>query len=203
MTRTTAKPLRTIVGGWHLTILLLILSAGCASAPQQNSVQTNAITTITGSATPAVADTQSTASFTLSGAINAHYSLHTTELNSELRHNHREFTIIITDQQQDIYLFIAFYGYQGPRSYTLKNTLNGGDVHIGLDKNTRTWDLLIQPQTQCNLIIASDVPSHSANLDRMQGSFNCPQLASSAPTHPQKPITITQGTFDIAMLVAS
>ena len=120
---------------------------------------------------------------------------------SELRHGHREFTITLVNAE--ISLFIVFYGYQGPGHYTLKDSANGGDIHIGLDNESTSWDLLMQPQDHCTLIVASDRPTPSNGLDRMQGSFNCPTLLSSSPKQPRKPVAVRSGTFDIAILVAS
>lgn len=103
----------------------------------------------------------------------------------------------------DISLFIVFYGYQGPGNYTLASYLNGGDVHIGLENDEFSWDLLMQPEAQCSLVVASETPANSAGLAHMQGSFACPLLLSSSPTHPQHPVAVKHGFFDIAIIVAS
>lgn len=76
-------------------------------------------------------------------------------------------------------------------------------MHIALGKNTGSWDLSLQPQARCTLTIQSDIPTQSAGLDRMKGTFSCPRLFSSAPAHPQKPVSVSGGTFDVAILVES
>lgn len=148
-----------------------------------------------------VINSVSTAHFTLIGGQNASYTLRATTPDSELRHGHLEFTILLRTQQ--LSLFIVFYGYQGPGNYTLRDGLNGGDVHIGLQKDTISWDLLMQPTADCSLTVSSDTLQGNSGLNRMRGSFACPLLFSSSPSHPQKPVQVSNGTFDIAILVAS
>jgi hypothetical protein len=183
-------------------LLLLLLCAGCAAPGVASSVSTRAAERGPGSATAtALASVASIASFTFSGGQSANYTLRTTIPTSQLRHGHREFTIILSDADRS--LFIVFYGYQGPGHYTLADAVNGGDVHIGLEHDSVSWDLLMQPTAHCSLTVASDTPTGSAGIDRMQGSFACPQLFSSSPRHPQKPVKVSAGSFDIAILVAS
>lgn len=178
-------------------VLLLLVLAGCASSNNPGAATLSAA-----NATATVpASNISTASFAFSGAQNASYTLHTGVPASELRHGHREFTILLSDA--DVSLFIVFYGYQGPGNYTLSDAVNGGDVHIGLKHDTLSWDLLMQPKAHCSLSVTSDIPTSSAGLDRMRGTFSCPLLLSSSPGNPQKPVTVSNGTFDIAILVAS
>ncbi len=75
--------------------------------------------------------------------------------------------------------------------------------HIALGKNAASWDLSLQPQARCTLTIQSDIPTQSVGLDRMKGSFSCPRLFSSAPEHPRQPIAVSDGTFDVAIIVES
>ncbi len=179
-----------------MNLLLLLSCVGCATAGATSAASTET------PATNALADTTSTAHFTFSGdQSTTSYSLHTTTTASELRHGHREFTILLSDK--GLSLFIVFYGYRGPGNYTLADSVNGGDIHIGFEHDTISWDLLMQPAALCSLTVASDVPTNSAGLDRMRGSFHCPLLLSSSPNHPQKPVKINNGSFDIAILVAS
>jgi hypothetical protein len=176
--------------------LLVVLVAGCGTSagPQAASRATS-----TSAASPR--EQESTASFTLTGGVNASYTLNAALPTSKLRHGHREFTIDIVSA--GISLFIVFYGYQGPGSYTLTNAANGGDVHIGLQNGERSWDLFLQPIASCSLNVASETPAGSAGVDRLRGSFACPRLFSSSPAHPQQPVTLTRGSFDLAIIVES
>ncbi len=175
-----------------------LCSTGCTT-PYTAASATPGPTPVTTHTT--VINAVSTTHFTLTGGQNASYTLRTTTPDSELRHGHREFTILLRTQQTS--LFIVFYGYQGPGTYTLTDSLNGGDVHIGLQKDTISWDLLMQLTAHCSLTVSSDTLQGNSGLDRMRGSFACPLLFSSSPNHPQKPIQVSNGTFDIAILVAS
>lgn len=180
-------------------LFLALIAVGCSSATSAPAL--TLITPATSSTAIAQASNESTASFTFSGGLDASYTLQTSIPTSQLRHDHREFTIILS--HAGISLFIVFYGYQGPGNYTLADSVNGGDIHVGLQNDTISWDLLMQPGAHCNLKIASDLSTSNAGLDRMQGSFSCPLLFSSTPAHPQKPITINNGSFNIAMLITS
>ena len=192
----------TRVSRWLALAGLVLLCAGCATPGAASSVGTAPPERDPNGATAtALASAASVAHFTFSGGQSASYTLRTTTPTSELRHGHREFTIILSDA--GISLFIVFYGYQGPGSYTLADAVNGGDIHIGLEHDTRSWDLLMQPTARCSLTVASDTPTKSAGLDRMQGSCACPLLLSSSPKHPQQPVKVSGGSFDIAILVAS
>lgn len=180
--------------------LLVVLVAGCGKPGKPSSgLQTVSKATSTSAASPA--HEESTASFTLTGGVNASYTLRAALPTSKLRHGHREFTINIMNA--GVSLFIVFYGYQGPGSYTLANAVNGGDIHIGLQNDERAWDLLMQPAASCSLSVASETPTSSAGVDRLQGSFACPRLFSSAPAHPQQPVTLKSGSFDLAIVVES
>lgn len=182
-----------------LSLLLALLCAGCASQGASPAVRTTSSASDRSPVVPASAS--SMAHFLFTGSRNASYTVYSSEPTSELRHGHREFTILLSDD--DISLFIVFYGYQGPGEYTLSDAVNGGDVHIGLKHNTLSWDLLMQPIAHCSLSVASDTPTSSAGLDRMRGTFSCPLLLSSSPSNPQEPITVRDGLFDIAIQVAS
>jgi hypothetical protein len=182
-------------------LVLLLLCAGCATPGAISSVGTKSAERGPSATATALASTASLARFTFSGGQSASYTLRAPTPTSELRHGHREFTIILSDA--NLSLFIVFYGYQGPGNYTLADTVNGGDVHIGLEHDTISWDLLMQPTAHCFLTVTSDTPTSSPGIDRMQGSFACPLLFSSSPRHPQKPVQVSAGSFDIAILVAS
>lgn len=186
-----------------LSLLLVLALAGCAYSGGSPPASAGASTgKSTGDATAtALANNTSTASFAFAGSRTTSYTLRTTVPASELRHGHREFTILLKDA--GVSLFIVFYGYQGPGNYTLTDAVNGGDVHVGLEHDTISWDLMMQPADHCDLTVASDTPTSSPGLDRMRGSFTCPLLPSSSPAHPQQPVTINHGSFDIAILVAS
>ncbi len=188
---------------FFIILIVSLASAGCGGPGTSPTTRSGAQTSksATGAGTPSAITHESTASFTLSGGQNASYTLHTDLTASELRHGHREFTINVISA--GISLFLVFYGYQGPGTYTLSSSLNGGDVHIGLHNDEFSWDLLMQPQAQCLLRVESETPANSVGLARMKGFFACPQLLSSAPAHPQRPIAVKHGSFDIAMIVAS
>lgn len=183
-----------------ISMLLSLAFAGCADSSSSTTPARTGARSLAATAT-ASASTASMAHFTFSGGQNASYTLHTQVPTSELRHGHREFTIILSDA--GVSLFIVFYGYQGPGNYTLADGVNGGDVHIGLEHNTLSWDLLMRPAAHCSLTVLSDTPTSSAGLDRMRGSFSCPLLFSSSPAHPQRPVTLSNGSFDVAILVVS
>jgi hypothetical protein len=179
-----------------ISLLLLLVGTGCANGGKAQTMSS----ATSANPTPAMS-TESTASFTLSGGQAASYTLRTLTPTSKLRHGHREFTILLTGAGTS--LFIVFYGYQGPGHYTLSNSVNGGDIHIGLQNDTVSWDLLMRPETQCQLVVASDTSEGSSGLDRMRGTFSCPLLYSSSPAHPQQPVMIKNGSFDIAIIVES
>ncbi|HEY3991626.1 MAG TPA: hypothetical protein VGM01_01995 [Ktedonobacteraceae bacterium] len=186
-----------------ISLLLLVSCVGCATASATPSTRaaTPAASSPSNATAMALANNTSTAHFTFAGGQTASYTLQTTTPASELRHGHREFTILLKDN--GISLFIVFYGYQGPGNYTLMDALNGGDIHIGFEHDTISWDLLMQPRAHCSLSVTSDTPIGNTGLDRMRGTFICPLLLSSSPSHPQKPVTLSSGSFDIAILVAS
>lgn len=180
-------------------LLLILLATGCMQSSATPATRDATPTTRVTATAPA--NPTSIVRFTFSGGQSASYTLHTNATASELRHGHREFTIILSEA--GVSLFIVFYGYQGPGNYMLSDSINGGDIHIGLEHDTISWDLLMQPAAHCSLNVASDIPTNSPGLDRMQGSFACPLLLSSSPHRPQKPVTVSNGSFDIAIVVAS
>ena len=186
-------------------MVLLFLLAGCGNSPgvvQKTPAQTGPLET--GSPFPtggtAVANEVSTVSFTLHGGVTGVYTIHASLPTSKLRHGFREFTIDVADAGMSIIL--AFYGYHGPGTYTLARGSDGGDVRIGFDQGSASWDLSSSsPKTQCTLTITSDTPTLVyAGLDRMEGAFSCPSLPSSSPTHRQQPVTVSNGRIDVAII---
>ena len=182
-----------------LMLCMLLVIAGCSSTGIASLKRTTPLAGRTATAPQVSSDSRVT--FTLTGGQNASYTLYAAMPTSKLRHGHREFTINVIDA--DLSLFIVFYGYQGPASYTLSNAVNGGDVHIGLQNDEFSWDLFMQPTASCSLIIASETPTSRVGLDRLKGSFACAHLLSSSPEHPERPVTVTNGSFDIAIVVES
>jgi hypothetical protein len=176
-------------------LLVLLLVAGCGSAIKSTKIIIRQVGTGTTN------NDESFVQFALSGGYSSSYALQAAPPTSKLRHGHREFTIDIVDS--NISIFIVFYGYRGPGNYILSQYSNGGDVHIGLGKVGLSWDLTMQSRAECTMRVYSDTPMGSTGLDRMKGSFSCPFLYSSAPDHPQKPVTVKSGTFDIAIIVES
>ena len=146
-------------------------------------------------------DSISTISFTISGGSAGTYTLHSTPTISKLRHGHKEFTIDLASNGKSI--FLVFYGYTGPGSYTLVNGINGGDVRIDLGTQSTAWDLSLRPDASCQLTITSDTPSQYVGIDRMKGSFSCPALNSSHPDQEKKPITVSNGQIDVLIIVES
>lgn len=98
---------------------------------------------------------------------------------------------------------MAFYGYEGPQSYTLEGLKNGGDVRIDFGKGASAWDLPMVQGVSCALRITKDMPTQEVGINSMQGSFTCPRLASINPATPDKYITVQSGQFDLQMLVES
>lgn len=181
------------------SLFILLVAAGCGAPGIAFSMKSAPSANGTGTPSPAIDDSR--IAFTLTGGQNARYTLYAAIPTSKLRHGHREFTISVIDT--GFSLFIVFYGYQGPGSYILSNSVNGGDVHIGLQNDEFSWDLLVQPAASCSLIVANETPTSNAGLDRLKGSFTCTRLLSSSPAHPQRPVTVTNGSFDIAIIVES
>ena len=182
-----------------LSLFMLLVMAGCGSPGIAPSKRAASLADSTATAPQVSSDSRVT--FTLTGGQNASYTLYAAMPTSKLRHGHREFTIDVVDA--DLSLFIVFYGYQGPASYILSSAVNGGDVHIGLQNDEFSWDLYMQPTASCSLIVASETPTNSVGLDRLKGSFACAHLLSSSPEHPERPVTVKNGSFDIAIVVES
>ena len=194
-------------------MVLLFLLVGCANAGNSpgvvqktpaktgpplpflsggNPFPTNATT---------AANDVSTVSFTLNGGVTGAYIIQASLPTSKLRHGYREFTIDVADA--GISIFLAFYGYHGPGTYTLSEDINGGDVHIDFYQESASWDLSLMPKAQCTLTITSDTPTMDVGIDRMKGTFSCPMLPSSSPSRRQQPVTVSNGHFDVAIIAES
>jgi hypothetical protein len=190
-------------------MVLLFLLAGCGNAgnspgmAQKTPANTGSLETGSPFPTDAttVANDVSTVGFTLSGGVTGAYVIHASLPTSKLRHGHREFTVDVADEGMSI--FLAFYGYHGPSTYTLSEDFNGGDVRIDFDQGSASWDLSLRPKAQCTLTITSDTPTMYAGIDRMKGFFSCPRLPSSSPNHPQRPVAVSNGRIDVAIIVES
>ena len=193
-------------------MVLLFLLAGCGNAGngsglvQKTPTKTGLL--VSGSPSPTnttpVTDDVSTVSFTLQGGVTGTYVIHAVSPTSKLRHGHREFTIDVA--HPGISIFLAFYGYHGPGTYTLSEEIDGGDVRIDFYRENGEytfWDLSLKPKAQCILTITSDTPSMQAGIDRMRGAFSCPLLPSSNLDHPQQSVAVSNGHFDIAIIVES
>lgn len=141
----------------------------------------------------------STVHFTLTGALTGTYTITSNPTLSKLRHGHKEFTIDLTNHQQT--LFIAFYGYDGPGTYTLTNTLNGGDIR--LDMGRGSWDLALQPKASCTLTILNETPTNETGLHKMTGNFSCPLLVAASTNQTTSPLTVNNGSFDIFIIIES
>jgi hypothetical protein len=186
-------------------ISLTVVLVGCESSTSNaltgsnaSSSQTSLATTT--SATPPPTLT-STISFTTTGQVSGIHTITSRMQTSELRHGHKEFTIEVANAGQSV--IMAFYGYEGPRTYTLEGLINGGDVHISFGKNATTWDLPMAAGSACTLNIESDAPTVYTGIDRMKGSFTCSRLTSTNPNMQHQTIAVREGHFDLMMLVAS
>jgi hypothetical protein len=190
-------------------MVLLFLLAGCANAGnspgvvQKTPAKTGPLETGSPSTTNAttVANNVSTVSFTLHGGVTGVYMIRSSLPTSKLRHGYREFTIDVAHAGMSI--FLAFYGYRGPGTYTLAEGSNGGDVRIDFDQESASWDLSLRPKAQCTLTITSDTPTMYVGIDRMKGAFSCPLLPSSSPNHPQQTIAVSSGHIDVAIILES
>ncbi len=190
-------------------MVLLFLLAGCGNAgnspgaAQKTPARTGSLETGSPSSSIAtiLANEVSTVSFKLNGGVTGVYMIQASLPTSKLRHGYREFTIDVADAGMSI--FLAFYGYHGPGTYTLTEDINGGDVRINFDHESASWDLSLMPKAQCTLTITSDTPTRYVGIDRMEGIFSCPLLPSSSPNHPQQSVAVSSGHIDIAMIVES
>lgn len=187
--------------GFLMVLVLVGCSRGTGGAGASAKLgQENASNTHSGGMTSLV-NQESTIHFTLSGGNNGRYTVHASLPTSKLRHGHREFTVDV--EQSGMSVFLVFYGYEGPATYTLAQIINGGDVHIALGKNTSSWDLSLQAKAHCTMTVQSIMLIQSTGLGRMKGTFSCPLLFSSTPNHPAKPVTVSNGTFDVAIIIES
>ena len=187
-------------------IVLLFLLAGCGNTGNNAAVAQKKTGPLqTGSpfptATVPVANNMSTVSFTLHGGVTGIYTIRASSPTSKLRHGYREFTVDVADANMSIY--VAFYGYRGPGTYTLTEGVNGGDVRINFYRQSVSWDLSLRPEAQCTLTITSDTPSLSTGIERMIGTFSCPLLPSSSPDHPLRPVAVSNGHIDVAIIAES
>ena len=190
-------------------MVLLFLLAGCGNAgnspgaAQKTPARTGSLETGSPSSSIAtiLANEVSTVSFKLNGGVTGVYMIQASLPTSKLRHGYREFTIDVADA--DMSIFLAFYGYHGPGTYTLTEDINGGDVRINFDHESASWDLSLRPKAQCTLTITSDTPTRYVGIDRMEGIFSCPLLPSSSPNHPQQSVAVSSGHIDIAIIVES
>jgi hypothetical protein len=190
-------------------IIALVLLAGCANMSSNPGVAQKTLASTgpieIGSPLPtniaSIANEVSTVNFTLRGGVAGAYTIRASLPTSKLRHGYREFTIDVAEASMSIYL--AFYGYHGPGSYTLSEGRNGGDVRINFYQQEASWDLSLQPEAQCALTVTSVTLTSYAGLDRMKGTFSCPLLPSSSPNHPQQPVVVSNGHIDVAIIAES
>ena len=180
--------------------------ASCGTAGNIDSAaKTQAAVTTSGGTTPsatkATAAKISTITFATTGNITGTYTIQSLLPTSKLRHGHREFTIVVANAGKSV--IMAFYGYDGPRSYMLEGHKNGGDVRIDFGKGASAWDLPMTQGISCALHITHDAPTQEVGIDSMQGSFTCPRLVSTNPATPNKFITVQSGQFDLQMVVES
>lgn len=187
-------------------IVLLLLLAGCGNTSnnsgtgQKNSGPPQSSSPFPAATTPATGDI-STVSFTLRGGVTGMYTIRASSPTSKLRHGYREFTVDVANGDMSIY--VAFYGYHGPATYTLSESVNGGDVRINFYRQSVSWDLSLRPEAQCALTIISVTPTPYAGIERMTGAFSCPLLPSSSPSHPLQPVAVSNGHIDVAIIAES
>ncbi len=166
-----------------------------SNANQPGHAATNSSTSSSSSATNATSFSFSQNAYKSSPT----YTIHSTASLSKLRHGHQEFTINLANANSS--LIIAFIGYSGPTSYTLSNRTNGGDVRITLGQ--QYWDLSLTPTASCSLTVLSDIPTQQPGINRMQGKFACPILPPGGLDKTAHAVTVTNGTFDVLILVES
>ncbi|SRR6266567_9362395 len=145
--------------------------------------------------------TMSMISFRIDGTVSGSYTLRSSTTTSKLRHGHREFTIDIASSSQSI--FLAFYGYDGPGTYRLVGHENGGDVRIDLGGKMAAWDLPMKQGVGCILNVTSQVASSSDGIDRMRGNFTCPILTATVAQRNGQSIMVSNGQFDLLIVVES
>ena len=194
--------------------IVILLMASCTNiAPAVHPIVSLTATSSSSTGTRDVGDSSdtgntivadnntSTIGFALSGGASGSYTIHSNPTLSKLRHGHREFTVDLTNHEQTI--FLVFYGYDGPGSYTLTNTINGGDVRLDIGRGQGSWDLALQPQASCSLTILSETSTSEAGLHKMTGSFSCPLLAPVSGASAKSSTMIRNGQFDIFIIVES
>ncbi|GHO91975.1 hypothetical protein KSF_020230 [Reticulibacter mediterranei] len=189
------QPLQTL-----LLLALLCALAACGDATGNQAQTDLASTPATSISTPPPTLTN-TISFTTTGQVSGSHTITSQVHTSKLRHGHKEFTIEVANAGQSV--IMAFYGYEGPRTYTLEGHNNGGDVRIDFGKNASAWDLPMTPGIACTVNIESDLPTPYTGLDRMKGSFTCPRLISINPAAQHRSITVSEGHFDLFIIVES
>src|SRR5258708_39989750 len=153
-------------------MVLLFLLAGCGNTSNSSGLvqKTSTKTEQLGTSSPfptnttTIADDVSTVSFTLYGGVTGAYSIHTSSPTSKLRHGHREFTIDVAHAGSSI--FLAFYGYHGPGTYTLSEDINAGDVRIDFYQESASWDLSLMPKAQCTLMSTNELPTMYVCINR-------------------------------------
>lgn len=182
-------------------LLLLLIGAflvtGCATGNETSTNTSTPIATPTWIQTGMHSTQSSSTTFHIAGARSGSYTWQSHIFTSKLRHGLKEFTIFLQDLDRS--LIIAFYGYEGTRTYTLEGPVNGGDVRLDFGHEGGAWDLQLRAGIRCQLTIIRDEPAIQPNVNRMRGSFSCPQL-SAVGTHTQENIAISQATFDILMI---
>jgi hypothetical protein len=190
---------------FSLLLLLLPGIAACGGLSPQPAAGPPPINPLLQNPLPTDASVSSTqlssVQLTLSGAEHGFFRLQTDSITSKLRHGHLEFTIFLA--QGDRSFFIAFHGYTGPRAYTLLSIENGGDLHLALGKDRSTWDLSLHQTATCQLLVQSEVPTSAVEIHRMKGRFSCPALYSSDPGASDRTVAVSQGLFDISILIES
>lgn len=184
-----------------LPLLGLLCMLTACGGTTSNQTQTDLTSTATPASTTPSPTLTNTISFTTSGQVNGSHTITSQVHTSKLRHGHKEFTIEVANAGQSV--IMAFYGYEGPRTYTLEGHRNGGDVRIDFGKNASAWDLPMTPGIACTVDIESDQPTPYTGLDRMKGSFTCPRLNSINPAAQHRSIAVSDGHFDLFIIVES
>jgi hypothetical protein len=196
---------RSLVIGSICMIVLSLMGCGvgsdgvCSGATVAGDVGTRKQSTTVDGATGE--RTMSTISFKVDGTVSGSYMLRSLATTSKLRHGHREFTIDIASGDRSI--FLAFYGYDGPGTYKLTGHENGGDVRIDLGGKMAAWDLPMKQGVGCTLNVTSQVASSSDGIDRMRGNFTCPILTATVVQRNGQSIMVSNGQFDLLIVVES
>jgi hypothetical protein len=185
------------LAGWSIPLLLFMLVACDTRGGTVASTPTTSSIPHTQSK-----DMRSSISFTIMSSVNSRsYTFEASAITSKLRHGHREFTIDIENAGQSI--FLAFYGYNGPSTYTLAGKANGGDVRIDLGIGKTAWDLPMTDAASCTLTVNREDPTALIGVDRMTGNSACSLLASNNRTIAGQTIAIKNGSFDLLIVIES